>query len=197
MKALYYFKKILKWTGYLLLLLSFGLAVLFFIVTAPEENLSTKSNVVNDVTQINPIEVSLIRQPRTIEEISSLVKNHDGAISIGGGRYSMGGHTATEKAMQLDMRQFDQVINFSKEKKEITVQSGITWRKIQDYIDPHNLSLKVMQTYSNFTVGGSLSVNVHGRYLGLGPVIYAVKSIKMVLADGQVLVASEGMEAWE
>jgi FAD/FMN-containing dehydrogenase/SAM-dependent methyltransferase len=190
MKALYYFKKILKWTGYLLLLLSFGLAVLFFIVTAPEENLSTKSNVVNDVTQINPIEVSLIRQPRTIEEISSLVKNHDGAISIGGGRYSMGGHTATEKAMQLDMRQFDQVINFSKEKKEITVQSGITWRKIQDYIDPHNLSLKVMQTYSNFTVGGSLSVNVHGRYLGLGPVIYAVKSIKMVLADGQVLVAS-------
>lgn len=60
------------------------------------------------------------------------------------------------------------------------MQAGIRWRDIQDYIDSHNLSLKIMQTYANFTVGGSLSVNVHGRYIGLwlreyvvDPIIYA------------------------
>ena len=47
-----------------------------------------------------------------------------------------------------------------------------------------------MQTYSNFTVGGSLSVNVHGRYIGEGPLVRSVESIKLVLADGSVVEAS-------
>ena len=47
-----------------------------------------------------------------------------------------------------------------------------------------------MQTYSNFTVGGSLSVNVHGRYIGQGPLIRSVDSIKLVLADGSLVTAS-------
>ena len=47
-----------------------------------------------------------------------------------------------------------------------------------------------MQSYSNFTAGGSLSVNAHGRYVGSGPLITAVRSIKVVLADGSVVEAS-------
>jgi FAD/FMN-containing dehydrogenase len=47
-----------------------------------------------------------------------------------------------------------------------------------------------MQSYANFTVGGSLSVNAHGRYVGLGPLILSVKSIKVVLADGTLVEAS-------
>src|SRR5205807_573492 len=133
-------------------------------------------------------QVGQVLTPRTIDEVVAAVKSHPGPISIGGGRYSMGGQTATEKALQIDMRQFDKVIRFSREKKEITVQSGITWRKIQSFIDPHDLSLQIMQTYSNFTVGGSLSVNVHGRYIGQGPLVFSVKSIRIVLPDGSVAI---------
>jgi len=32
-----------------------------------------------------------------------------------------------------------------------------------------------MQSYANFTVGGSLSVNVHGRYVNQGPLILSVE----------------------
>jgi FAD/FMN-containing dehydrogenase len=133
--------------------------------------------------------VQRVLSPATLEAIVEAVKGHSGPIAIGGGRFSMGGQTATENALQIDMRGFDQVIGFSKEKKEITVQAGITWRKIQEYIDPHDLSLSIMQTYANFTVGGSLSVNVHGRYIGQGPLVHSVKSIRVVLADGRVVEA--------
>lgn len=146
--------------------------------------------VVNDVTRINPIKVDRIIKPHSIEEVVAAVQGHTGPISIGGGRFSMGGQTATEQALQLDMREFDKVVAFSKEAKEITVQTGITWRKIQEYIDPHDLSLRIMQTYANFTVGGSLSVNVHGRYIGQGPLVLSVKQIKVVLADGTLVTAS-------
>jgi FAD/FMN-containing dehydrogenase len=146
--------------------------------------------VINDVTQLNPIPVAQVLTPTSIDDIVAAVKTHHGPIAIGGGRYSMGGQTATEQALQIDMRQFDQVVGFSAEKKEITVQTGITWRKIQRFIDPHNLSLQIMQTYSNFTVGGSLSVNVHGRYIGQGPLVYSVKAIRIVLPDGRLVRAS-------
>jgi FAD/FMN-containing dehydrogenase len=168
-------------------LLSLLLFLLISTVSLPPLRAGT---VVNDVTRINPIVVDQVTKPHSIEEIQEVVKNHPGPISIGGGHFSMGGQTATEGSLHLDLREFDKVINFSPEKKTITVQSGITWRKIQDVIDSSNLSLKIMQSYSNFTVGGSLSVNVHGRYIGQGPLIKSVRSIKAVLADGSLVEAS-------
>ncbi len=146
--------------------------------------------VVNDVTQLNPIRVARVVAPTTLEQIVAEVKAHSGPVSIGGGRYSMGGQTATENALQIDMRQFDKVLSLDVANKEITVQAGITWRKIQERIDPHNLSLSIMQSYSNFTVGGALSVNAHGRYMGLGPAVLSVKSIRLVLANGDIVTAS-------
>ncbi len=148
------------------------------------------SKIVNDVTQLNPIKVNAIISPTTTMEIVTAIKIHNGAVSIGGGRYSMGGQTATEQALQIDMRNFDSIICFSKEKKEITVQTGITWRKIQEFIDPYDLSVQIMQTYANFTVGGSLSVNVHGRYIGGGPIVLSVKEIKIILANGDLVTAT-------
>ncbi len=150
------------------------------------EALNTKNGIVNDVTELNPIQVLGLVVPHSIEEIVAAVKNND-HVSIGGGRNSMGGQTASERAVQIDMREYNKVLAFSTSTKEITVQAGIRWRDIQDYIDPYDLSVKIMQTYANFTVGGSLSVNVHGRYVGLGPIILSVKSFRIVMADGSIL----------
>jgi FAD/FMN-containing dehydrogenase/uncharacterized membrane protein YhaH (DUF805 family) len=146
--------------------------------------------VINDVTQINPITVSHIEIPRTIEELQQLIKNTRGPVSIGGGRFSMGGQTASKASTHIDMRMLNNVIDFSAEDKVIKVQAGIRWCDIQRYIDPHNLSLKIMQTYANFTVGGSLSVNCHGRYIGLGPLILSVRSLDVILATGELVHTS-------
>ena len=54
-------------------------------------------------------------------------------------------------------------------------------------MDPHGLSVRIMQSYSNFTVGGSVSVNCHGRYIGKGPLVNSVRAVQMVRAEGQVL----------
>jgi FAD/FMN-containing dehydrogenase len=87
------------------------------------------------------------------------------------------------------------VLDFSAEQKTITVQAGTRWCDIQHYIDPHGLSIKIMQTYANFTVGGALSVNCHGRYIGLGPLILSVKSIDVILATGELMHVSPTEQA--
>ena len=101
----------------------------------------------------------------------------------------MGGQTASPGSLHLDMRSMNKVILFSPLERTIRVQSGIRWCDIQKFVDPHNLAVKIMQTYANFTVGGSLSVNVHGRYIGLGPLVLSVRSIRVVLANGEVVDA--------
>jgi FAD/FMN-containing dehydrogenase len=146
--------------------------------------------IVNDVTGLNPVPVWAIAKPKSVQEVVDAVTRTQGPLSVGGGHFSMGGQTASPDSLHLDMREFNQVVSFSPGDKVIRVQSGIRWRDIQTFIDPHNLSVKIMQTYSNFTVGGSLSVNVHGRYMGLGPVVLSVRSIKLVLQDGTVTDAS-------
>ena len=159
------------------------------VIRTPVE-LPASPLVVNDVSQLNPIQVSGIITPTTTAEITDAVTRHTGPISIGGARHSMGGQIATKGALHIDMRQFNRILEFSPASRAIAVQAGATWRQIQDRIDPANLSVKIMQSYANFTVGGSLSVNGHGRYVGVGPLIHSVKSLKVVLADGSVVEAS-------
>jgi FAD/FMN-containing dehydrogenase len=145
---------------------------------------------VNDVTQINPIQVGHEIQPQSIEEIVNDIKTTQGPISIGGGRFSMGGQTGYENSLHIDMRRFNRVLNLDTVRKQVTVQSGIVWRDLQKVIDPYDLSIKIMQTYANFTVGGSVSVNCHGRYIGHGPIVSSVLEIKLVTASGEVITAS-------
>ena len=64
------------------------------------------------------------------------------------------------------------------------------WRDLQDHLDPLGFSVQTMQSYSNFTVGGSVSVNAHGRYLGHGPVGHSVRALQLVLSSGEVIEVS-------
>ncbi len=171
----------------------------FFLLAASLYLISTvlhASNIiVNDITQLNPISVNKIISPTTIEDIRQAIVNTSGKISIGGGKYSQGGQTAYPNSLHIDMRQFNKIVHLNELKKEVSVQAGITWRKLQTEIDKYGLSISVMQTYADFTVGGSLSVNAHGRYIGRGAIVHTVKSIKLMLSDGSIVTANRSHNA--
>lgn len=146
--------------------------------------------VVDDITQNNPITVKKVITPTSHEEIMQNIRATDLPLSISGGRFSMGGQTASVGSLHIDMRKMNQIIEFSATEKYIKVQAGIRWCDIQRFINQFGLAIKIMQTYANFTVGGSLSVNVHGRYIGDGPLILSVRDITLILASGEMIEAS-------
>ena len=111
-------------------------------------------------------------------------------IAIAGKRHSQGGHAFYKGALILDMTGFNKILNLDKERKVITVQSGATWEQIQDYLNPYGLAVKVMQASNIFTVGGSLSVNAHGRDPNLGSMIQTVQSFRLMKPDGDVIQVS-------
>ncbi len=150
----------------------------------------SSTNVINDVTGLNPVQVEAVHAPGSTEQLQQLLRESARPISIGGGRFSMGGQTALAGTLHVDMRGMNRVLAFDPDTGIIRVQAGIRWKDLQTFAADYGLAVKVMQTYSNFTVGGSLSVNCHGRYVGLGPVILSVRSIDLVLHDGERVRAS-------
>lgn len=187
-------------TGFTKFLLRFLLVAVVLVTVAatvliqrggdPSFRPADRPPVVNDITGLNPIPVARELRPRSVDEVSAAIRSSTGPISIGGGRFSQGGQVAYPGSLHLDMRSLNRILSIDRDAKQIRVQAGATWRDIQEAIDPQDLSVRIMQTYSNFTVGGSLGVNVHGRYIGEGPLIRSVENIRIVLADGAVVTAS-------
>lgn len=139
---------------------------------------------VHDVTELIEVPVERVVTPRSTAEVQELLARHEGPVSIGGGRFSMGGQIATDGTLFLDLREMDDLLALDTEAKVARVEAGASWRTLIEALDPHDLSVKIMQSYADFTVGGTLSVNAHGRYVGLGPVVHSVRSFELVLADG-------------
>ena len=190
-KTLLVIFKLLKAFLYLIIVFVISSSLYIFYTAPAKHQNNPDKTVITDITQLNPIKVKTVVKPHSVGDIVKAIKSSSASISIGGGRYSMGGQTAIENSMHLDMREYNNVISISKDEREVTVESGITWHKLQKIIDKYDLSVKVMQSYSNFTVGGSMSVNVHGRYVGYGPIISTIKSFKLILADGSIQETSQ------
>ncbi|HEY2517263.1 MAG TPA: FAD-binding protein [Polyangiaceae bacterium] len=148
------------------------------------------ATIVNDVTQMNAVQVLAVIAPRSIEELQEALRRTDAPVSIGGGHFSMGGQTASPGTVHVDLRALAGVVWLRPMDKRVRVQAGLRWCDLQRFLDAHGLAVKVMQTYANFTVGGSLSVNGHGRYVGQGPLVLSVRAIDVVLADGSRVSAS-------
>ena len=68
----------------------------------------------------------------------------------------------------------------------ITIQSGGTWADIQAAVNRLGLAVEVMQSSNIFTIGGSLSVNAHGRDPRYGSMVDSILSFRFLTSDGAI-----------
>ena len=130
-----------------------------------------------------------VETPRSIEDIrSALMRARRAGVSICmmGTGHNLGGHAFVDGAMVLDMRHYNRALSLDKERKCITAESGITWDRIQEAVNPAGLALKAMQSDNIFTLGGSLAANAHGRDTRFPTLVESVLGFRMLLADGSV-----------
>ncbi len=168
-----------------------SLATAGLLSLAPVRTVAAESLLVANVTGLYRVEVARIKAPHSTDEVADLVRSwQEGGIAVGGGRYSMGGQVAVVGGLHIDMREMNKVVWIRPTEHAVRVQAGIRWRDLQDHLDAPGLAVKTMQSFSNFTVGGAVSVNCHGRYVGHGPIGNTVRALQLVLADGTVVEAS-------
>lgn len=147
------------------------------------------ATTVNDVTGLNSVKVSDIVRPTSEREIIEAVhdaKKRQLTISIGGARHSQGQQTARTNTLFLDMTGYKRIVHINAQEQTIRVQAGATWKDVQDSTAPLGLSPRVQQASNIFTIGGSLSVNIHGWDPRFRPFIDTVESFSLIDSSGQV-----------
>lgn len=145
--------------------------------------------IMSDVGKLLPTKIKRVENAEDERSLKQLVQDANVSgekISIAGMQHSQGGQTYYPNGTMLDMKGYNEILEFDPEKKRIRVQSGVTWNDIQKKINPYGLAVQVMQSQNIFTVGGSLSVNVHGRDIRHEALIDTVESFRLLMADGTV-----------
>lgn len=170
-----------------LLLIFFGLFyAAFFLYSLQAKG---KGDVLmTDARRLVPVKVKKVVATKEIEQIKQIIieaKDEDLKIFIAGKQHNQGGQTYYKEAIVLDMTTYNKVIKILPEEKLITVQGGATWTDVQEAINPYQLSVKTIQTPNIFTIGDSMSVNVHGRDLRYGPIIESIRSFRLMNAEGR------------
>lgn len=110
-------------------------------------------------------------------------------ISIAGRRHSMGGQSLLSDSIHLNMLGFNNV-RYNPNTRRVTAEAGAIWKKIQKILDKYHRSIKVMQSDNIFTIGGSVSVNVHGWQVGMPPLGSTIHSLKVLTPKGEIQTIS-------
>jgi FAD/FMN-containing dehydrogenase len=140
-----------------------------------------------DASHLKSSTVSEIRSPKTVSEVIQAVRDAHSTnrkITLSGIRHSMGGQVLGSNTLHLDMTHMD-TVRYNDSDQTITVGPGATWKQIQTILSKHGRAVRVMQDSNIFSVGGSLSVNAHGKDPCYGSLIESVNYLKLVLADGR------------
>lgn len=151
----------------------------------------------NDASQLNltPVNrvVAVAAEPeqmrQQLAELLRYAKAQHLNVSIAGAQHSMGGHTITANGIVLNMLPYKQM-QFDAEHNILTIGSGATWQDAIEYLDGKGKSIAIMQSFSNFSIGGSISVNGHGWQKDAAPLSSSVESFTLMNADGKILNCS-------
>src|SRR6266403_1264488 len=156
---------------------------------------------VNDIhSQLNPTQVRGIAQPRSLEDVQSIVRtarNDRKALSVAGGRHAMGGQQFGTNTLLIDVRKLNRVLNMDHERGILNVEGGIEWPELIDaYLklqsgNSEAWGIAQKQTGADrFTMAGTIAANAHGRGLTMKPFISDVESFVLVDATGTARTCS-------
>jgi FAD/FMN-containing dehydrogenase len=120
-------------------------------------------------------------------------------VVVGAARHSMGGQALAQGgvAMTLDVSggAGDGWLQVDRQARTCRVAGGARWRQMIAALDPLGLSPSVMQSNHDFGVAATLSVNAHGWPVPYGPFGATVRSLRLMLASGDLVTCSPAENA--
>lgn len=150
------------------------------------------STLITDGSRTYAAEAAAVVRPRDAGEVGDVLGRARRArtpVCVRGGGWNQGGLGLADGAVQIGTGGLDRILDIDVAARTARVQAGVTWDRLREALDPLGLSPRVTQSYGVFTVGGSVSINAHGRNIDTGVLAATVVSLRVMLADGEVVDA--------
>jgi len=153
--------------------------------------------LLNDASQLSPTRVAKHIIMRTqsqktviarLREELNQARQEGRPLVASAARHSMGGQSLAGNctAMTFDQNRLE----LDRDSETYRVPSGMRWSRVVRALDAKGFSPKVMQSNNDFATGSSFCVNAHGWPVPYSAVGSTVRSISLMLADGEVITCS-------
>lgn len=123
-------------------------------------------------------------------DLIARVQFSDQPIRMYGHRYSSADICAGNPIL-LDMTQMNQVIEINREKKQITVEAGMTLATLCETIEAEGWTLPCLPDINAITLGGALATGTHGTGRTGHPLSEYMIGCHLVKSDGTLLTLQE------
>lgn len=153
----------------------------------------------NDVhARLNPTRARVLR-PASVEEACAAVRACAAAgqaLIPAGARHAMGGQQFLADGVVLDTAGLCRVLAFDDARGLLTVEAGIRWPALLQWLaaSPDNTggwTIRQKQTGADdFSLGGAVASNVHGRGLAYAPFVEDVEALILIDAQGRLVETS-------
>jgi FAD/FMN-containing dehydrogenase len=159
--------------------------------------LAEQRTILNDASRLNPTPVAKhwpVRIGEKDEFIAGLRSELAEAavarrpVAVSAARHSMGGQSLPRDGTAITLS--GRVLQTDVTAKTYLVDAGARWVDVIQTLDPLGFSPVVMQSNNDFGVGSTYCVNSHGWPVPYGPFGSTVRSLRMMLADGTIVVCS-------
>ena len=108
-------------------------------------------------------------------------------LCVAGGRHAMGGQQFCSGGLLLDARRLSRVLELDEARGTVTVEAGVQWPALLDYLSTSTWSIAQKQTGADrLTIGGAISANAHGRGLRMAPLVSDVEELTVVGPEGSL-----------
>lgn len=141
------------------------------------------------VAEVVPIATEPHEAESQLRDLLKRAAREKKKVAIAGARHSMGGHTIYPNGIVLDMLPFHR-LELDAKRKILRAGAGARWSEIIPFLDARGLSVAIMQSNNDFSVGGSISVNCHGWQHNCPPIASTVDGFRLMQANGQVVRCS-------
>lgn len=158
--------------------------------------LSTDPLVLNDASLLSPTPIASHVRPGGSGDVLvdafrtelSAAQRAGRPVNVGAARHSMGGQAIPRNGTAITVD--NAAIELDTGNRTYRVNGGARWADVIAALDPAGFSPAVMQSNNDFGVAATFSVNAHGWPVPFGPMGSTVRSLRMVLADGELVTAS-------
>jgi FAD/FMN-containing dehydrogenase len=158
---------------------------------------STQGLCRNDLhSRLNPTlhaRVDLPRSPEQVADVLQAAARVGQRVAVAGAQHAMGGQQFASHGWLIDSSAMNRVLHFDPDRGLLRCGAGIRWPALQRFLveqrDPsgHGWALRQKQTGADdFSLGGALAANIHGRGLDLRPFVDDVEAFTLVTPDGGI-----------
>lgn len=146
----------------------------------------------DDITKMNKTNVDNVFNVLSTEDIIhviKLAKTNNKRVIARGEMHSMGGQTIAQNGYILDTKFMNHILEFNSDAETVVVEPGVTWYNLIHFLNLYGYSPKILQSYASFSIGGSVSVNIHG-ITSDDVLSKSIIELEIINSDGDIIMCN-------